>query len=101
MCGWACSWLRKLEVAKQLLVDEESMMKPGEEALAAAYIYLHWIATGSLACVEGGSHHRPNHHAQIGRSIFRTLEWVIAETDPEDPISNRRRSVIARRLQTK
>jgi hypothetical protein len=99
-CLW-CSWLKKLDVAKQLLVDDLAVVRPGEEALAAAYIYLHWISTGSLACVEGGSHHRPNHHAELGRMIFRAIEWVLAETEPEDPISCRRRCIIARRLHTK
>ena len=52
-------------------------MRPGLEALAPVYIYLHWISTGSLACVEGGGHFRPNRHAELARVIFRSLEWVV------------------------
>lgn len=56
------SWLAKIEAVKRLLVDDPPDKKPEVEALAAAYVYLQWIATGAIQCVEGGGHHRPNRH---------------------------------------
>ena len=35
-----CSWLRKLELTKQLLVDEKEGALPDDDALAYAFIYL-------------------------------------------------------------
>ena len=35
-----CSWLRKLELTKQLLVDEKDGALPDDDALAYAFIYL-------------------------------------------------------------
>lgn len=57
-----CSWLAKIEAVKKLLVDDAPDKKPELDALAAAYVYLQWIATGAIQCVEGGGHHRPNRH---------------------------------------
>jgi hypothetical protein len=59
-----CSWLAKIEAVKRLLVDDAPDKKPEMEALAAAYVYLQWIATGAIQCVEGGGHHRPNRHGE-------------------------------------
>jgi hypothetical protein len=82
VCG--CSWLQKLEVAKELLVERAPDMRPGLEALAPVYIYLQWIATGSIACVEGGGHFRPNRHAGLGKLMFRSLEWVAGDGGRSD-----------------
>ena len=46
-------------------------MRPGLDALAHAYIYMQWLATGAIPCVEGGGHHRPNRHAELARTMFR------------------------------
>lgn len=59
----AANWLGKLEVVKGVLVDASPVMRPELDALTHAYIYMQWIATGAVACVEGGGHHRPNRHA--------------------------------------
>ena len=58
------SWLAKIEAVKRLLVDDAPDKKPEVDALAAAYVYLQWIATGAIQCVEGGGHHRPNRHGE-------------------------------------
>ena len=58
------SWLAKIDAVKRLLVDDALDKKPKVEALAAAYVYLQWIATGAIQCVEGGGHHRPNRHGE-------------------------------------
>ena len=73
----ACSWLQKLDLAKELIVDDSKDMRPGEGILAPVYIYLQWITTGSIGCVEGGGHYRPNRHAELAKIMFRSLEWVI------------------------
>ena len=44
------------------------------EALAACAVYLEWVSTGAVQCVEGGGHYRPNRHAELSREIFRALE---------------------------
>ena len=75
----AGSWLQKLGVAERLLVEDASRRRPGLEAVAAAYVYLQWGGSGTLPGVEGGGHSRPNRHAELARSIFRSLEWVIEE----------------------
>lgn len=68
----AGNWWRKLETVENLLLP----LQPGErlEALVYASIYLQWINTGQIACVEDGGHRRPNRHAEISRKIFRWME---------------------------
>lgn len=91
----AGSWLGKLGNVKSLLVDAAHDMRPDLGALSHAYVYLTWVATGALPCVEQGGHRRPNHHANLGQTTFRTLEWVIG--DRPGSID----AIIARRLHTR
>ncbi|KAF6253313.1 pyruvate phosphate dikinase [Scenedesmus sp. NREL 46B-D3] len=93
----AANWLRKLEVAKAVLVDEPARARPGVEALAAGFVYLQWVTTGAIPCVEGGGHYRPNHHARLAQHIFRSLEWTIE--DDRDP--TRAATLLARKLSTR
>lgn len=72
------------------------MMRPTRPALAHAYVYLHWISSGAIGCVEGGGHHRPNHHANTARAIFRSLEWVLGTPD-----AGADAKLVARKLHTK
>jgi phosphoglucan,water dikinase len=72
----AANWLKKLEVAKKVLVDEAERARPGVEALAAGFVYLQWVTTGAIPCVEGGGNYRPNHHARLAQHIFRLAVWV-------------------------
>jgi hypothetical protein len=92
-----CSWLQKLDLAKILLVDKSVDMRPNESTLAPVYIYLQWISTGSIGCVEGGGHYRPNRHAELARVMFRSLEWVIggAKSTPIERLTARRMQVCA------
>ncbi|CAI9117453.1 OLC1v1018851C1 [Oldenlandia corymbosa var. corymbosa] len=71
----ARNWWRKLEVIRELVVEN---VKKGDrlEALAYSAIYLKWINTGQIPCFEDGGHHRPNRHAEISRLIFRELERI-------------------------
>jgi phosphoglucan,water dikinase len=73
----AGSWRKKLEVVERLL-RAEGEAGPGEEALACCAVYLQWVASGAIRCVEDGGHHRPCRHAEIGREIFRLLEALPA-----------------------
>lgn len=73
----AANWLKKLEVAKTVLVDEAVRARPSVEALAAGFVYLQWVTTGAIACVEGGGHYRPNHHARVAQHIFRCVRGSV------------------------
>lgn len=73
------SWLGKLGVVKHLLVDTAPRQRPDLDTLSAVYIYMQWIATGAVPCVESGGHQRPNRHAEIAKACFRSLEWVIED----------------------
>ncbi|CAI7889247.1 unnamed protein product, partial [Closterium sp. NIES-53] len=68
----AGNWWRKLEVVEQLLLPLERGQRL--DAMINASIYLQWINTGQIPCVEDGGHRRPNRHAEISRRIFRWLE---------------------------
>jgi hypothetical protein len=48
-------------------------MRPGLDAVAHAYVYMQWLATGAIPCVEGGGHHRPNRHAELAKAMFRCV----------------------------
>uniref|UniRef100_A0A383WH22 CBM20 domain-containing protein n=1 Tax=Tetradesmus obliquus TaxID=3088 RepID=A0A383WH22_TETOB len=93
----AANWLKKLEVAKTVLVDEAVRARPSVEALAAGFVYLQWVTTGAIACVEGGGHYRPNHHARVAQHIFRSCEWAIE--DDREPA--RAATLLARKLSTR
>jgi len=79
----APSWLEKLRVAQRVLVDAAPRQRPRLQALAHAYAYLQWVATGAVPCAEGGGHFRPNHHARAAQAVFRSLEWAIEEDAAE------------------
>ncbi|KAK6914379.1 Pyruvate phosphate dikinase, AMP/ATP-binding [Dillenia turbinata] len=74
----ARNWWRKLEVVRELLVEN---LSSGDllEALTLSAVYLKWINTGQIPCFEDGGHHRPNRHAEISRLIFRELERICYE----------------------
>ncbi|CAI5517784.1 unnamed protein product [Closterium sp. Naga37s-1] len=61
-----------MEVVEQLLLPLERGQRL--DAMIYASIYLQWINTGQIPCVEDGGHRRPNRHAEISRRIFRWLE---------------------------
>ncbi|KAL6504566.1 Phosphoglucan, water dikinase, chloroplastic [Orobanche gracilis] len=76
----ARNWWRKLEVVRELLVENFADEKR-LEALTYSAIYLKWINTGQIPCSEDGGHHRPNRHAEISRLIFRELERISSRKD--------------------
>jgi phosphoglucan,water dikinase len=79
----AASWLAKLRVAQRVLVDDAPRQRPRLAAIAHAYAYLQWVATGAIPCAEGGGHFRPNHHARAAQAVFRSLEWALEEDAAE------------------
>ena len=91
----APSWLNKLDVAKRLLVDEAPAWRPEFDALSHAFVYLSWVATGAVQCIDAGGHRRPNHHADLGKIMFRTLEWIVGE---RPGVAD---SILARKLHTR
>jgi phosphoglucan,water dikinase len=91
----AGSWLSKLELVKNVIVDRECNMRPPIETLAHSFIYLTWVSNGSIKCVESGGHHRPNHHARLSQLMFRSLEWIIGERQGTAD------ALFARRMQTR
>ncbi|PIN06610.1 Phosphoglucan, water dikinase [Handroanthus impetiginosus] len=76
----ARNWWRKLEVVRELVVENIETEKR-LEALTYSAIYLKWINTGQIPCFEDGGHHRPNRHAEISRLIFRELERISSRKD--------------------
>ncbi|KAL6504915.1 Phosphoglucan, water dikinase, chloroplastic [Orobanche hederae] len=76
----ARNWWRKLEVVRELVVENFADEKR-LEALTYSAIYLKWINTGQIPCSEDGGHHRPNRHAEISRLIFRELERISSRKD--------------------
>ncbi|XP_071742670.1 phosphoglucan, water dikinase, chloroplastic isoform X2 [Rutidosis leptorrhynchoides] len=79
------NWWKKLEVIRELVIGS----KDGADrldALVYSAIYLKWINTGQIPCYEDGGHHRPNHHAEISRHIFRELERISnrKDTSPQE-----------------
>ncbi|KAG5588688.1 hypothetical protein H5410_049122 [Solanum commersonii] len=76
----ARNWWRKLEVVRELVVENMDSSHR-LEALTYAAVYLKWINTGQIPCLEDGGHHRPNRHAEISRLIFREVEKVLSRRD--------------------
>ncbi|KAL3329444.1 hypothetical protein AABB24_036503 [Solanum stoloniferum] len=76
----ARNWWRKLEVVRELVVENMDTSHR-LEALTYAAVYLKWINTGQIPCLEDGGHHRPNRHAEISRLIFREVEKVLSRRD--------------------
>lgn len=83
-CVAVCSWLQKLEQVKEVLVESAEDMRPSMDILAPTYVYMQWITTGSIPCVESGGHHRPNKHAELSKLMFRSLEWVAGDSNKTD-----------------
>lgn len=65
-------------------MESAESMRPSMDALAPTYVYMQWITTGAIACVEDGGHHRPNKHAELAKIMFRSLEWVAGDSRKMD-----------------
>jgi phosphoglucan,water dikinase len=68
------SWREKLDAIRELIVSKDSRLN--EEELAYIAIYLRFLSTGQIACVEDGRHFRPGHHARISQEIQERLAKV-------------------------
>lgn len=71
----SASWRQKLQAMERVLCFDD----PGYadiDALGYASIYLFWVGVGAIACVEDGSHYRPNHHAGSSQRIYESIENV-------------------------
>jgi phosphoglucan,water dikinase len=65
------SWRQKLGWIHDLLVEDG--LRLNAEHLAYLAIYLHFIGTGEVTYSENGGHHRPSHHAKMGRRMHDRL----------------------------
>lgn len=64
------SWRQKLQMVEKLICDNGADV----DSLAYATVYLFWISVGAIACVEDGTHYRPNHHAGSAERMFGAIE---------------------------
>jgi len=65
------SWREKLDFIRELLVSENLPLTTGQ--LVDMAIYLRFLGTGEIPCVEDGRHFRPSHHAHIALQIQERL----------------------------
>mmetsp|Transcript_35593 Transcript_35593/g.67107 ORF Transcript_35593/g.67107 Transcript_35593/m.67107 type:complete len:1330 (+) Transcript_35593:136-4125(+) len=65
------SWRQKLEVVDDLIGRGGDH---SADALAFSALYVSWIGSGAIRCVEGGGHYRPCKHAELARSIFVAVD---------------------------
>ena len=66
------SWRQKLQMVDKMMCDSGADV----DSLAYATVYLFWISVGAIACVEDGTHYRPNHHAGSAERMFGAIEAV-------------------------
>eukprot|EP00798_Chlamydomonas_sp_ICE-L_P027102 gene27101-2326_t len=105
----AYSWLSKLELMKDFIVDRPKDMRPEVDELAACYAYASWINNGTLPTEESGDHDCPSHHANVALQMFQSLEWVISDALPligpgtrvEDRMAAEARVLAARRMHSR
>ena len=64
------SWREKLHGINTLLQDSPRVTDGDLTYLA---IYLRYLGTGEISCIEDGRHFRPNHHARISQEIQQRL----------------------------
>jgi phosphoglucan,water dikinase len=65
----AKSWRQKLESVRELLTQDG--LSPDQ--LVDIAIYLRFLGTGEIPCVEDGRHFRPAHHARIASQVYQRL----------------------------
>src|SRR5215470_8100482 len=75
----ARSWREKLDAVRELLVQQKGPIS--REQLVDMAIYLRFLSTGQIACVEDGRHFRPGHHAGIALDIQKRLRQ---DSSPEN-----------------
>jgi len=72
------SWREKLEFIRDLLANAGPEPATGELTYLA--VYLRFLGTGEVACVEDGRHFRPSHAARASSAILDRLEGI---SDPD------------------
>jgi len=66
------SWREKLDFVRALLTRQRPALTTSD--LIDIAVYLRFLGTGEVACVEDGRHFRPAHHARIASEIHKRLE---------------------------
>ena len=79
------SWREKLDFVRTLFTEEVTPLTT--EQLVDIAIYLRFLGTGEIPCVEDGRHFRPAHHARIALQIQQRLAEI---TTPENALIVRR-----------
>jgi phosphoglucan,water dikinase len=73
------SWREKLDLVLGLLAGEDTPLTT--QRLVDTAIYLRFLATGEIPCVDDGRHFRPAHHARIALQIQgRLVQLTTPET---------------------
>lgn len=73
----ARSWREKLEVIAEVFRNHPNSLTL--EQLVEVAVYLRFLATGEIECVEDGRHFRPAHHARLASDIFHRLAGMATE----------------------
>ncbi len=84
------SWRRRLEAVKDLFINHEEL---SNSDLAAVMVYLRFLSTAEIPCVEDGGHFRPCHHAQAALDIEEAISkfrnesnaWILRRIYPYLP----------------
>lgn len=69
----ARSWREKLELLSAILAKKTNI---STNDLVDVAIYLRFLGTGEIPCVEDGRHFRPAHHAKLSAQIYERLAQV-------------------------
>jgi phosphoglucan,water dikinase len=88
------SWRERLQWVRDRFVDPTFTPSAGD--LATLAVYLRFLATGEVRCVEDGRHFRPNHHAEAALQIETAMErlfnadtaWILRRICPYLPSSS-------------
>src|SRR5207248_1811083 len=73
----ARSWREKLEVIAAVLTRHPAGLSL--QHLVEVAIYVRFLSTGEISCVEDGRHFRPAHHARLASDIFHRLAEIATE----------------------
>lgn len=84
------SWRRRLEGVKELFLG---VRKLDNSDLAAIAVYLRFLSTAEIPCMEDGGHYRPCHHAKAALEIEdaitnlsnKTNAWILRRIYPYLP----------------
>ena len=79
------SWREKLDFVRELLAAQTEALTIGQ--LVDIAIYLRFLGTGQIQCVEDGRHFRTAHHARIALQIQERLAKL---TDPDTAVIARK-----------